>query len=172
MPVLVLGVDPGTATTGYGVVRLCAGRLEALDYGVIRTPKSSPLPQRLRDIHDGLTELIRRWRPEAVAVEQVFFNRNVESALAVGHARGVILLAAAEAGVPVSEYTPPQVKDAVTGYGGADKAQIKAMVKNLLALAEPPRPDDAADALAVAICGLHSGRLARLLAAGKGWGGR
>lgn len=172
MPVPVLGIDPGTATTGYGVVHVRAGRLEALDYGVIRTPKSLPLPERLLTIHEALGELIRRWRPEALAVEELFFNRNVRSALAVGQARGVVLLTAAGAGVPVSEYTPPQVKDAVTGYGRADKAQIQAMVKSLLGLSEPPRPDDAADALAVAICCLHSGRIERLVEAGRGWAGR
>lgn len=161
---LVLGVDPGTATTGYGLVRERASRLEALDWGIITTAKDSPLAARLLLIYGGLGDLIRAHRPEAVAVEELFFNRNVRSALAVGQARGVALLAAAAAGLPVLEYTPPQVKQAVTGYGGADKAQMQAMVKMILGLGETPRPDDAADALAVAICCIHSRGLERLVA--------
>jgi crossover junction endodeoxyribonuclease RuvC len=169
--VLVLGVDPGTATTGYGFVRERAGRLETLGYGVITTPKEAPLAARLLTIHQELLRLISEHDPDAVAVEELFFNRNVRTALSVGQARGVILLAAAVAGKPVSEYTPPEVKQAVAGYGRADKAQIQAMVRMLLGLREAPRPDDAADALAVAICCVHSRRLERLLAgAGTGAG--
>lgn len=161
---LVLGVDPGTATTGYGLVRERAGRLEALDYGAVTTSKDLPLPSRLLVIHKELTGLIRVHAPDAIAVEELFFNRNVRTALAVGQARGVVLFTAAAAGVPVAEYTPPQVKQAVTGYGGADKAQVQAMVKLVLGLREVPRPDDAADALAVAICCVHSHGLERLTA--------
>lgn len=164
----VLGVDPGTATTGWGLVRERAGRLEALEYGVITTPKELPLARRLLIIYEELGRLITRHRPDAVAVEQLFFNRNIRTALAVGHARGVVLLAAAAAGLPVAEYTPPQVKQAVAGYGGADKHQMQAMVRLVLGLAEPPHPDDAADALAVAICCVHSQGLERLVAARAG----
>ncbi len=165
---LVLGVDPGTATTGYGLVRERSGRLEALDYGVITTSKDLPLPSRLLVINRELGGLIRVHAPEAVAVEELFFNRNVRTALSVGQARGVVLLTAAVAGIRVAEYKPPEVKLAVTGYGGADKAQVQAMVKMLLGLPEVPHPDDAADALAVAICCLNSRGLERL---GKGAGG-
>jgi len=165
--VLVLGVDPGTATTGYGLVRQRGGRLEALDYGAIRTPGRQPLSSRLLTIYEELSHLITRHAPDAVAVEELFFSRNVRTALSVGHARGVVLLAAAAAKLPVSEYTPPQVKEAVTGYGRAGKAQVQAMVKSLLALKSVPRPDDAADALAVAVCCLNSRGLERLLAAGR-----
>jgi crossover junction endodeoxyribonuclease RuvC len=163
---LVLGVDPGTARTGYGLVAEGSGRLRALDWGVIATEKDTPMPTRLLAIYDRLGQLIRLHRPAALAVEEIFFNRNVRSALAVGQARGVVLLTAAEAGLPVLEYTPPQVKQAVTGYGGAGKAQLQAMVKLILGLGETPRPDDAADALAVAICCIHSRGIERLLDGG------
>jgi crossover junction endodeoxyribonuclease RuvC len=167
--VLVLGVDPGTATTGYGVVRESGGRLAAVDYGVITTPKDLPLGERLLAIHGELRRLLAGYGPDAVAVEELFFKRNVRTALSVGHARGVVLLAAAEAGVPVREYTPPQVKQAVTGYGKADKAQMQAMMKTFLGLSAVPRPDDVADALAVAICCVHSRGLERVVTgAGRG----
>jgi len=164
--VLVLGVDPGTAVTGYGLVRQ-GTRLEALEYGVIRTSSNLSLSERLLVIHEELTGVLGRHRVDLVAVEQVFFSRNVRTALAVGQARGVVLLTAAAAGVPVSEYTPLEVKDAVTGYGRADKRQVQAMVRSLLGLPSVPRPDDAADALAVAICGVHSRTLERMLSAGR-----
>lgn len=163
---LVLGVDPGTATTGYGLVRERAGRLEALAYGVITTSKDLPLASRLLEIHRRLGGLLAGHSPDAIAVEELFFRRNVRTALSVGQARGVVLLAAAEAGVPVREYTPPEVKLAVTGNGRADKAQMQAMVKMVLGLNGVPRPDDAADALAVAICCVHSRGLERILAKG------
>lgn len=169
---LVLGVDPGTATTGYGLVEERAGHLVALDYGVIRTSNDLLPADRLLGIYEELSRLIRAHSPEAVAVEELFFNRNVQTALAVGQARGVVLLAAASAGLPVAEYTPPQVKQAVAGYGGADKHQMQAMVKLVLGLPEPPRPDDAADALAVAICCVHSRGLELRLAAYGEAGGR
>ncbi len=164
---LVLGVDPGTATTGYGLVRERADRLEALDYGVITTSKDLPLAERLLLIYRRLSELIARHSPDTVAVEELFFNKNVRTALSVGHARGVVLLAAAAAGLPVAEYAPPEVKQAVTGYGGAGKPQMQAMVKMVLGLQAPPRPDDVADALAVAICCTHSRRLERLVAGNR-----
>jgi crossover junction endodeoxyribonuclease RuvC len=158
----VLGIDPGTATTGYGVVEEVKGDLKPLVFGVIRTPADQPLPVRLQLIYQALKELAAEWVPTAAAVEELFFSRNVRTAMSVGQARGVILLALADIGLDVAEYTPLAIKQAVTGYGNADKAQVQEMVRLLLGLAEAPRPDDAADALAVAICHLHSARLAAL----------
>lgn len=164
----VLGIDPGTATTGYGVVESdAAQKEEALDYGVIRTESDEPPARRLAVIYGAVTDLLNRHRPDALAVEQLFFNRNVRSALAVGQARGAVLLAAAHQGVPVLEYTPLQVKMAVAGYGRAEKQQIQAMVRAILRLGETPRPDDAADALAVALCCLHSLPLEERLGGGQ-----
>jgi len=158
----VLGIDPGTATTGYGVVEEVKGDLKPLAFGVIRTPADQPLPVRLQLIYRALRELAAEWGPTAAAVEELFFSRNVRTAMSVGQARGVILLALADIGLDVAEYTPLAIKQAVTGYGNADKAQVQEMVRLLLGLTEVPRPDDAADALAVAICHLHSARLAAL----------
>lgn len=158
----VLGIDPGTATTGYGVVEEVNGDLKPLVFGVIRTPADQPLPVRLQLIYQALKELAGEWVPTAAAVEELFFSRNVRTAMSVGQARGVTLLALADFGLDVAEYTPLAIKQAVTGYGNADKAQVQEMVRLLLGLAEAPRPDDAADALAVAICHLHSARLAAL----------
>jgi crossover junction endodeoxyribonuclease RuvC len=161
-PMRVLGIDPGTATTGYGVVEEVEGDLKALAFGAIRTPADQPLPMRLQSIYRAVRALASEWEPEAVAVEELFFSSNVRTAMSVGQARGVVLLALADAGLEMAEYTPLTVKQAVTGYGSADKAQMQEMVRLLLGLAEVPRPDDAADALAVAICHLHSSRLAAL----------
>jgi crossover junction endodeoxyribonuclease RuvC len=158
----VLGIDPGTATTGYGVVEEVKGDLKPLAFGVIRTPADRPLPVRLQSIYRALKELAAEWVPTTAAVEELFFSRNVRTAMSVGQARGVTLLALADTGLDVAEYTPLAIKQAVTGYGNADKAQVQEMVRLLLGLAEAPRPDDAADALAVAICHLHSARLAAL----------
>ena len=158
----VLGIDPGTATTGYGVVEEVEGNLRPLAVGVIRTPAGQPLPVRLQLIYRGVRDLAAEWEPSAAAVEELFFSSNVRTAMSVGQARGVALLALADAGLTVAEYTPPAIKQAVTGYGNADKAQIQEMVRLLLGLEKVPRPDDAADALAVAICHLHSARLAAL----------
>ncbi|HEX2988841.1 MAG TPA: crossover junction endodeoxyribonuclease RuvC [Chloroflexota bacterium] len=149
---VVLGIDPGTAILGYGVVALEGDSLSALDFGVLTTPSSLPLTSRLLTLFDGLTEVISRNNPSEVAVEQLFFARNVQSALAVGHARGVALLSAARHCLPVSEYTPQQVKQAVAGYGRATKMQVQSMVQIMLSLQSIPQPDDAADALAIAIC--------------------
>ena len=160
---LILGVDPGTAITGYGLVGSDGDASALVGYGVITTPSGSPLPQRLQTLYRELTGLIARYRPDAVAIEELFFSRNVRTALAVGQARGVALLAAAEAGLPVHEYTPLQVKQAVVGYGRATKDQVQQMVRMLLGLDVVPRPDDAADAIAVAICHLHSARLTTML---------
>lgn len=157
---LVIGLDPGTAITGYGVVRDDEdGGLLAVDFGVIETPSKLPMPERLLKLHQGLVEIISLHRPENGAVEKLFFQKNVKTAISVGQARGVALLALAEKGIPISEYAPMEVKQAVAGYGGADKRQVQLMVKALLNLDELPRPDDAADALAVAICHLHSAHM-------------
>jgi len=158
----VLGIDPGTAITGYGVVGEVQGELQPLAFGVIKTPADQPLPRRLQLIYRAISDLAEEWKPTAAAVEELFFSRNVRTAMSVGHARGVTLLALANAGLDVAEYTPLAIKQAVTGYGNADKAQMQEMVRLLLRLDRVPRPDDAADALAVAICHLHSARLAAL----------
>lgn len=152
----VLGIDPGTATMGFGVVAVAGTTLVPVTYGVIRTPASQPPALRLASIYRDLQELLRRYRPQAMAVERLFLQKNRSSALHVGQARGVALLAAAQAGLPVYEYAPHEVKQAVVGYGRASKAQVQRMVQALLGLARPPVPDDAADALAVAVCCLHA----------------
>jgi crossover junction endodeoxyribonuclease RuvC len=159
----VMGVDPGISVTGYGVIRLEDNVLKSLCYGGIRTDSATPVQRRLKRIYDTLSETIRRYRPDAVAVEELFFNRNVNTAFAVGMARGIALLAAEMEDVPVSSYTPLQVKQAVVGYGRATKNQIQQMVKVLLGLEEIPTPDDAADALALAICHINSHRLLQML---------
>ena len=149
---IILGVDPGTATTGYGVIEDNAGKIKLIDYGAIITEPKQPLEDRLSLIFDELNKIFVQYKPEEVAVEELFFSTNVKTAIAVGQARGVILLAAKKAGVPLSEYTPNQVKNGICGYGGADKKQVQKMVQMMLSLAETPHPDDAADALAIAIC--------------------
>ena len=156
---LALGLDPGTATTGYGLVRLHRdGSLEAVDFGVITTPKDLPAPERLDLLYRELLQLLETHRPQTAAVEKLFFQKNVSTAIGVGQARGVLLLALAQKGLDVAEYTPNEVKQAVAGYGSADKRQVQEMVRVLLTLPEIPRPDDAADALAVAICHLNTNR--------------
>ncbi len=156
---LVLGIDPGTATTGYGLVRdLPDGGLEAVDYGIIPTPPDQPAHHRLAILYHRLNELLLLHRPDSCAVEKLFFQRNISTAISVGQARGVVLLAIAEAGLEVFEYTPNQVKQAVAAYGSAGKRQVQEMVRTLLLLPEIPRPDDAADALAVAITHLNTRR--------------
>jgi crossover junction endodeoxyribonuclease RuvC len=156
---LALGIDPGTATTGYGLVRQTpSGDLETVTFGVILTPPHTPAHQRLLMLYDDLRELLSRHHPDSCAVEKLFFQRNVSTAMAVGQARGVVLLVAAQAGLEVAEYTPNEVKQAVAGYGAADKRQVQEMVRTLLALPEIPKPDDAADALAIAITHLHTNK--------------
>ena len=149
---LVLGIDPGIAITGYGLVASDGQALKPVAFGVLRTPAHTPTADRLIMLYDQLQELIREFNPDVAAVEQLFFWSNVTTAMNVSEARGVIKLVLAQRSLPNSEYTPMQVKQAVTGYGKADKAQVQSMVKMLLCLEETPRPDDAADALAVAIC--------------------
>lgn len=161
---LILGIDPGTAITGFGLVREDDAGLVMVHHGVITTPPGQPLPERLQIIYQGLKAVIGEYRPEAAAVEELFFSRNVRTALSVGHARGVVLLALADAGLPVYEYKPLEVKQAVAGYGGADKRQVQEMVRLLLNLDCVPQPDDAADAVAVAVCHIHSARMTDLLA--------
>jgi crossover junction endodeoxyribonuclease RuvC len=162
--VRVIGIDPGTAITGWGVVEGEGADLVAVAYGVVTTAAGTPLPQRLQAIYFQLTEVIETWQPETAAIEELFFSKNAKTALAVGHGRAAAMLALANAALPIEEYKPLEIKQALTGFGGADKQQMQQMVKLLLALDEIPRPDDAADALAVAICHLHSARL-RLLEA-------
>jgi len=159
---LVLGIDPGTATTGYGLVREAEGGPALVAYGTIQTAAGAPMPDRLRTIYHELKQLLALHGPDTAAVEKLFFQRNVSTAMSVGQARGVALLALAEAGVSVGEYTPRDVKLAVAGYGGADKPQVQQMVRAILNLSEVPKPDDAADALAVAICHLHSMKMKAL----------
>ena len=157
---IVLGIDPGTAATGYGIVERTGSKLRVIDYGCLETLSTQALPARLLEIHRAVTELIITHKPAYVGVERLFFNRNVQTAFAVGQARGVVLLAAAEHGLPVFEYGPHEVKLAVTGYGRADKMQVQRMVQMVLGMAKLPKPDDAADALAVAICVAHANPLA------------
>jgi crossover junction endodeoxyribonuclease RuvC len=157
--VVVLGIDPGTAHTGYGVVLARGRTLAALDGGVIETRAGVPLERRLADIHARVCDLIREHQPAAVAIEDLYFGRNAQSAFAVGQARGVVLLAAGMAGIQCFSYTPQVVKQAVCGSGGAAKHQVQHMVGALLSLPEAPRPDHASDALAVAICHANSAPL-------------
>lgn len=149
---VVLGLDPGTASTGFGVISISGSRFRTLEYGVLQTASGAPPERRLEQIFDQMNDLLARHRPSATAVESLFFNANVRTALAVGQARGVTLLACSQAGCEVFEYTPQQIKQAVVGYGKASKEQVMEMVRVLLGLAQLPRPDHAADALGVAIC--------------------
>jgi crossover junction endodeoxyribonuclease RuvC len=158
----VLGIDPGTALVGWGVVEGEGQELHLVEYGTIRTPAHTPLAERIHLIYDQLQEILERLQPDGVGIEQLFFARNVSTALPVAHARGVMLLAVHQHGLPLAEFTPMQVKQAVTGYGGADKQQMQQMVRLLLGLNEIPRPDDAADAVAVAICYHHTSRFSHL----------
>jgi len=157
---IVLGVDPGTARLGWAVVD-DEPELSPIDFGLITTHPTTAMPVRLREIHGQIAALIDRFLPEVVVVEQLFFARNVTTALAVGQARGVVLLAAAQRDVPVAEYTPSEVKQAVVGYGKADKPQMQEMVRLILGLEVVPSPDDVADALALAVCHAHTSTFAR-----------
>jgi len=152
----IIGVDPGTARTGFGILDFSADRFAVVNYGYIKTGADLPLPARLRLIYEQLQKLISDSRPGRFAIEELFFNKNTRTAMGVGEARGVAVLAAAGAGLLISEYTPLQVKQAVTGYGRATKQQVKYMVKAILGLPAPPAPDDVTDALAVAICDAFS----------------
>lgn len=160
---LSLGIDPGTATIGYGLVReLTDGSLQAVHFGVITTSPSLPMSERLKIIHEQVCLLIEQHQPDRAAVEELFFAKNVTTAITVAQGRGVILLALAQAHLPIAEYKPNQVKQSISGYGGASKGQMQEMTRMLLALDAIPHPDDAADALAVAITDLHSIRYTSL----------
>jgi len=162
---ITLGIDPGTAITGYGIINEEQdGYLKVLDFGVIRTSADSSQGERLVQLYKRIKELILLHHPEMGAVEKLFFERNVRTALHVGQARGVALLAMAESNLQIGEYTPLEVKQAVAGYGGADKNQVQQMVRAILGLETVPHPDDAADALAVAICHIHSAKMRNLYA--------
>lgn len=165
---LVIGIDPGTARTGYGIVRQSEdGSLTAVEFGVIVTDSEQALPQRLLLISKNIADLLLRHRPDSGAMEKLFIREHVNTALSVGQASGVALLTLAEADVPAYEYSPLEVKQAICGYGRADKTQVQEMVKALLGLEERPSPDDAADALAVAICHLHTAAVISRLEAGS-----
>ena len=154
---IILGIDPGLAIVGWGVVECVKGRFKPLGFGSIQTPAGTRTEERLARIYKELTAIIEYFKPDEMAVEELFFTNNITTGIAVAEARGVILATAAAAGIKISEYTPPQVKQAVVGYGKAEKRQVIAMVTMLLGLPKPPRPDDTADALAIAICHAHSG---------------
>ncbi|MAF20574.1 MAG: crossover junction endodeoxyribonuclease RuvC [Parcubacteria group bacterium] len=153
---IILGIDPGTAITGYGIIEKNGDILKMIKYGCIKTTKDHSSAERLYQIDQQLTKLIRQYKPKQVAIEDIFFFKNLKTAIKVSQARGVILAQAARMKIPVFEYTPLQIKQAVTGYGRADKSQVQKMVKLILSLKEIPKPDDAADALAAAICCAHS----------------
>lgn len=149
---IILGIDPGIAIVGYSVVECSGNNIRAIEYGCIRTKSNLRFPERIKIIYDKLTEIIKEYRPNDLAIEELFFNKNVKTAMMVGQARGVEILAAVNENLDIYEYTPLQIKQAVVGYGRADKNQVQEMVKILLNLDEKPKPDDVADALAVAIC--------------------
>lgn len=161
----IMGIDPGYAIVGCGVLDYDGRRFKVLEYGAITTPAGAPFPDRLQMIYEQMTELLARYKPEAMAVEKLYFNTNTTTAIDVAEARGVILLAARQQDVLVSEYTPLQVKQAVVGYGRAEKRQVIEMTKKILALTRTPKPDDVADALAIAVCHAHTGpsRLDKLM---------
>lgn len=165
---ILVGIDPGTATTGYGVIEKRGDRVSYLACGVISTPPEDDAPARLKMIYDQFNALLDQYRPEAVATERLFFTNNVTTGIPVGRALGVILLTLAQRGLPWTEYTPTQVKSAIVGTGRAEKKQVQFMVTRLLGLSEVPKPDDAADALAIAICHAHSARLGSLESAAVG----
>lgn len=159
---LVLGIDPGTATTGYGLVEYKQGKELLVEYGIISTPAGMGMPHRLCLINQELNSILQKYRPDEAAIEQIFYHKNSKTVITVAQSRGVALMTAAAAGVAVAEYTPLQVKQAVVGYGGAEKKQVQLMVQKILSMRELPKPDDAADALAIAICHIHSYRLANI----------
>lgn len=159
---VILGIDPGTATMGFGVLRVEGSRIRPLDVGVLLTQSKDPLPQRLQSLYTDLNTLMDRYQPDTLATERLFFGKNVTNALSVGRAIGVVLLVVAQRNVTWAEYAPAQIKLAVTGEGNAEKQQVQYMVTRLLGLKETPKPDDAADALAIAVCHAHSYKLRAL----------
>lgn len=159
---IILGIDPGFAIVGVGIIEYKGNKFRVLDYFAITTKAHTPIEQRLKIIYDSINEAINKYKPDFMAVEELFFNNNAKTAIAVGQARGVILLSAVNLGVPFFEYTPLQVKQAVAGYGRADKNQVQQMVKAILNLPAVPKPDDVADALAIAVCHAHSYKMTKL----------
>jgi len=159
---VIMGIDPGFAITGYGIVKYEGNKFSFIDFGAVVTNSGTDFAQRLLQLNEKLEELIRTYKPDAISVEELFFNKNIKTAIMAAHGRGVALMAAARSGAQVFEYTPLQVKQAVVGYGRAEKAQVQQMVRIILNLQEIPKPDDAADALAVAICHGHSYKMLNL----------
>ncbi|WP_026475745.1 crossover junction endodeoxyribonuclease RuvC [Alkaliphilus transvaalensis] len=159
---IILGIDPGIAIMGYGIINYEGNRFKPIHYGAIKTPSTMSTDMRLKEIYEGLIEIITTYRPDAIAIEELFFNTNAKTAIQVGQARGVAVLSAALQNIPVFEYTPLQVKQGVVGYGRAEKNQVQQMIKALLNLEKVPKPDDVADALGVAICHAHSGNFKEL----------
>jgi len=153
---IIVGIDPGLAISGYGVINYIGNKFEVIDYGAVITESCQEFPGRLKKIYDGYMELFKNYKPEAVAIEELFYNKNVKTAIAIAEARGVHLLAAENCGIPLYEYTPLQIKQGIVGYGRAEKKQIQEMVKVILKLESVPKPDDVADGLAAAICHAHS----------------
>ena len=162
---IVLGIDPGIAIVGYGIIEYNGNKFKAIDYGVITTKSDQPYPQRLKEIYLSMDSLIKKYKIDAVAIEELFFSKNVKTAIGVSHARGVLVLCSELNGCPTYEYTPLQVKQGICGYGRADKRQVQEMVKIILGLEKIPRPDDAADALAVAISHCHTSRFSEIFRA-------
>lgn len=158
---IILGIDPGFAIVGVGIIEYKGNKFRTIDYFALTTKAHTPIEERLKIIYDGITEAINKYKPDFLAVEELFFNNNAKTAIQVGQARGVILLAGVNANLPIYEYTPLQVKQAVVGYGRADKTQIQQMVKAILNLSEIPKPDDVADALAIAVCHAHSYKMVK-----------
>ena len=154
---IILGIDPGFAKVGWGVLECVNGKFRVLGYGSITTPAKTPIEDRLNQIYDGMNTIIDKYKPEVLAIEELFWNTNQTTGIRVSEARGVILLCAAKLGIPIYEYTPLQVKQAVVGYGRAEKKQVISMVTMFLKLEKPPKPDDSADALAIAVCHAHCG---------------
>lgn len=152
----ILGIDPGLAISGYGVLDYKGNKFEILDYGAVLTESTERLPDRLKKLYDGYMTIMEKYRPEAVSIEELFYNKNVKTAIAVAEARGVHLLAAVNSGIPLYEYTPLQIKQGLVGYGRAEKRQMQEMIKIILKLDEIPKPDDVADGLAAAVCHAHS----------------
>lgn len=164
---LVLGIDPGTAITGFGLVESIGGIIRLIDYGTIKTGADIPMSHRLCEINDKINELIMINKPDAVAIEELYYFKNAKTVITVAQSRGVIMMTAAQTGVKIAEYTPLQVKQSVVGYGKADKKQVQMMVKAILNMKNMPKPDDAADALAIAICHIHSHRLENIYRGGR-----
>ncbi|MBQ3115079.1 MAG: crossover junction endodeoxyribonuclease RuvC [Clostridia bacterium] len=152
----ILGIDPGIAIVGFGIIEYDGVNFKVVDYGTVTSPAHTPLPFRLKMVYDDMCYIIDKYKPDQVAIEELFFNNNAKTAIAVGQARGVLILAAQNKNIPVYEYTPLQVKQGVVGYGRAEKNQVQQMVKSILKLHEVPKPDDTADALAIAVCHAHT----------------